>query len=164
MLDLLAECKVYAGDVRIGELAEQTGVPASTVRYYERLGLVAPPARTAAGYRDYDDAAAARLRFVARARRIGLSCGQISQLLPVWDGSNCPAAHEEVVRLVDTKRAEIDARIRELEHFAEQLDDVHATLASSPPPAACRTDLSCCMPETSGAGAVPIALTPTAER
>ena len=57
--------------MRISELAERVGVPTSTVRYYERVGLVASPARTASGYRDYDDDAASRLLFVTRAPTSG---------------------------------------------------------------------------------------------
>lgn len=136
----------------------------STVRYYERIGLVASPARTASGYRDYDDEAAARLLFVTRARRMGLTCEQIAEVLPIWDGVTCAPAHEEVSRLVEAKRAEIADRIRELERFAQQLDDVRTALNDSPPPAACLTDLSCCVPETAGAEAAPVDLTPTRRR
>jgi DNA-binding transcriptional MerR regulator len=144
--------------VRISELARQVGVPTSTVRYYERVGLLSPPARTPSGYRDYDDGAAARLLFVTRARRMGLSCEQIAEVLPIWDGANCAGAHESVTRLIDTKRGEVAAHIAELERFAQQLDEVRDALEAAPPPAACRTDLSCCVPETSGDGSAPIAL------
>ena len=67
-LDPAPGCKVYRGRVRISELAESVGVPTSTVRYYERVGLLALPARTPSGYRDYGEDAAARLLFIARAR------------------------------------------------------------------------------------------------
>ena len=110
--------------VRISELAESVGVPTSTVRYYERVGLLALPARTSSGYRDYGEDAAARLLFIARARRMGLSCEQITDLIPVWAGTNCGAAHDRVVRLIEEKRAEIAERIRELEQFDAQLDAV----------------------------------------
>ena len=109
--------------MRISELAESVGVPTSTVRYYERVGLLALPARTSSGYRDYGDDAAARLLFIARARRMGLSCEQITSLIPVWAGTNCGAAHDRVVRLIEEKRAEIAERIAELEQFDAQLDD-----------------------------------------
>jgi len=134
--------------VRISELADHVGVPASTVRYYERIGLVPLPARTPSGYRDYDDGAAARLLFITRARRMGLTCEQIAEVLPIWDGVNCGAAHEQVTRLIEEKRAEIVERIKDLERFAAQLDEVHTMLDKSPPPAACRPDLSCCVPDT----------------
>ena len=97
-LDLAPGCKVYRGRVRISELAESAGVPASTVRYYERVGLMALPARTASGYRDYGEDEAGRLLFITRARRMGLSCEQITELLPVWAGTNCSAAQDRVVR------------------------------------------------------------------
>ncbi len=145
--------------MRISELADRVGVPTSTVRYYERVGILDTPVRTPSGYRDYDEDAATRLSFVTRGRRMGLSCDQIAELLPIWDGANCEAAHEQVVSLVDTKRAEVAHRIEELQRFVEQLDSVREALVASPPPPACRTDLSCCMPETTGTDVVPIALT-----
>lgn len=150
--------------MRISELAARVGVPASTVRYYERIGLIASPTRTTAGYRDYDEDAAARLLFVTRARRMGLTCEQIAEVLPIWDGVSCAPARDEVARLVEAKRAEITERIRELQRFTEQLDDVRATLEGSPPPAACLTDLSCCVPETDAPGVTSIAFIPTTRR
>ena len=144
--------------MRISELAEQVGLATSTVRYYERIGLLAVPARTPSGYRDYDDDDAVRLLFVSRARGMGLSCEQITDLLPIWDGTNCAAAHDRVSRLIEEKQDEIAARIGELERFSAQLDTVRATLESSAPPPACRTDLSCCVPEANAA--VAVVLTP----
>jgi DNA-binding transcriptional MerR regulator len=136
--------------VRISDLADQVGVPVSTVRYYERIGLLPAPARTGSGYREYDEGAANRLLFVSRARRLGLGCDQIADLLPVWDGTNCSAAQERVVSLIDDKQAEIAARIEELTAFARELDGVRAALRASPPPAVCRVNLSCCVPEGDG--------------
>ena len=132
--------------MRISELAESAGVPTSTVRYYERVGLMTAPARTASGYRDYADDAATRLQFITRARRMGLSCEQITDLIPVWAGTNCGAAHERVGRLVDEKQAEI----AELQEFAAQLDVVRVSLDAEPPLDACRRDLTCCVPEAPG--------------
>jgi DNA-binding transcriptional MerR regulator len=143
--------------VLISQLADQVGVPVSTVRYYERIGLMGTPARTGSGYRNYEDESAVRLLFVTRARRLGLSCEQISELLPVWAGTDCSSAHDRVVHLLDDKETEIAARIEELTAFAAQLSSVRASLESSPPPAACRTDLSCCVP-ASEAAFVPLEL------
>ena len=154
-LDLVPGCKVYRGRVRISELAESAGVPASTVRYYERVGLMALPHRTASGYRDYDQDAAGRLLFITRARRMGLSCEQITALLPVWAGTNCGAAQDRVVQLVEEKQAEIADRVAELQQFSAQLETVRATLEAEAAPQACRADLSCCVPESAG---VPVAL------
>jgi DNA-binding transcriptional MerR regulator len=55
----------------VSNLAEQAGLTADTVRYYERRGLLPPPARTPAGYRQYDDDATRRLRFIKGAQRVG---------------------------------------------------------------------------------------------
>jgi DNA-binding transcriptional MerR regulator len=153
--DLARWCKVYRREVRIAQLAASAGVPASTVRYYERVGLMALPARTASGYRDYGEDEAGRLLFITRARRMGLSCEQITALLPVWAGTNCSAAQDRVVRLVEEKQAEIADRVAELEQFSAQLDTVRATLETESPPQACRADLSCCVPESTG---VPVAI------
>jgi DNA-binding transcriptional MerR regulator len=145
-LDSAPEFRVYRGRMRISELAESVGVPTSTVRYYERVGLLGVPARTGAGYRDYNDDSATQLLFVHRAREMGFSCQQIAELLPAWGGANCAAARERVGRLIDTKQAEIARRITELRQFALQLNDVRRTFDASPPAAECRRDLSCCVP------------------
>jgi DNA-binding transcriptional MerR regulator len=145
--------------VRISELAETVGVPTSTVRYYERVGLLASPTRTTGGYRDYDDDASARLLFITRSRRMGLSCEQIADLLPVWAGTNCTAAQERVSRLVVEKQAEIADRIADLQHFAAQLDAVRAALDDEPRGGTCRTDLTCCVPD-SATGPVALVLAP----
>ena len=144
--------------MRISELADQVGVATSTVRYYERVGLLAEPGRSPSGYREYGEDDAARLLFISRARRMGLSCEQILDLLPVWDGTNCAAAQERVTQLIDAKQAEIAERIVELEDFAGQLEAVRLALVASPPPQACRTDLSCCVPETGAAAPVLVEL------
>jgi DNA-binding transcriptional MerR regulator len=136
--------------VRISELAASAGVPTTTVRYYERVGLLTRPARTSSGYRDYGEDAAARLLFITRARRMGLSCEQITALIPVWAGTNCGAAQERVSRLIDEKQTEIAERIAELEEFAAQLDTVRAAIDAEPAQQACRADLTCCVPMSPG--------------
>ena len=161
MLDLEVGCKVYAPAMRISEVADQLGVAPSTVRYYERIGLVPDPPRTPSGYRSYDDEATARLLFVTRAKRIGLTLEQIAEVLPIWDGVNCAATHDEITRLIEVKKTEVQERIRELQRFAEQLDEVRAALEDAPPPAACLPDLSCCVPESGDATVTSIVEMPT---
>jgi DNA-binding transcriptional MerR regulator len=141
--------------MQISQLAEQAGVPVSTVRYYERIGLLGPPSRTASGYRDYDDEASTRLLFIASSRRLGLTCDQVAELLPVWAGVDCVSAHARVSQLIDDKHAEIAARIAELSAFATQLDEAKAMLEASPPPTVCCDDLTCCVP-AGAIGPVPV--------
>lgn len=137
--------------LRISELAERVGVPTSTVRYYERIGLVPAPTRTASGYRDYDADAEARLLFITRAKRLGLSLEETAELMTVWDGSHCTATQEHLVGLLDAKRASVAEQIRELEHFAEQLAAVQRKLVASPEREGCAPDLDCCAPDMSSA-------------
>lgn len=162
-LDLEPRFKVYRGGVRISELADRVGVPTSTVRYYERIGLISAPPRTGSGYRAYDEASATRLLFVTRARRLGLTCDQITALLPVWAGTDCAAASDRVGRLIDDKQAEIATRISQLQWFAAQLDNARAALDASPSLDSCCTDLSCCVP-AGPAESVPLELISTAQR
>lgn len=132
--------------LRISELARRVGVPTSTVRYYERIGLVAGPGRSASGYRIYDADAASRLLFITRAKRLGLSLDAIAELAGIWDGSNCGATQARLAALLDAKRAEIAEQIRELECFDIQLADVQQHLAADATPVECRPDLNCCTP------------------
>jgi DNA-binding transcriptional MerR regulator len=143
--------------MRISELAVRAGVPVSTVRYYERIGLLPTPERTDAGYRDYDEDSATRLLFVSRARGLGIGCDQIAELLPAWRGSDCRSARDRIVSLIDEKQAEIAARIAELGAFAAQLQKVRESFDAVPAPIACRTDLTCCVPP-SESGFVPLEL------
>lgn len=75
----------------IGEAARQSGVTIETIRYYERVDLVPPPARSASGRRLYDDAGTARLRFVKRCRDLGFPIPEIRALLALSDdpGETC---------------------------------------------------------------------------
>jgi hypothetical protein len=74
LLDLGARSKVYPAGMAltVSALADQAGLSADTVRYYERVGLLPEPARSAAGYRLYDQAAVGRLRLIKGAHRAGL--------------------------------------------------------------------------------------------
>jgi hypothetical protein len=81
---------------------------------------------------------------------MGLSCEQITSLIPIWAGTNCSAAHERVGQLIDEKQAEIVDRIAELQQFSAQLDTVRTALDAESPPQACRSDLTCCVPESRG--------------
>jgi MerR family transcriptional regulator, copper efflux regulator len=67
--------------MRIGELAEQAGISTKAIRYYEQVGILTPPARTPSGYRSYDDTALGRLSFVRAAQAVGLTLGEIRQVI-----------------------------------------------------------------------------------
>ena len=79
--------------MRIGELAEQADISTKAIRYYEQIGILAPPARTASGYRAYDQAALGRLGFVCAAQAVGLTLGEIRQIIAFRDNGQAPCAH-----------------------------------------------------------------------
>ena len=62
--------------MKIGELASATATKVETVRYYEKIGLLPPPARTSANYRAYGHDHLARLSFIRRARDLGFTLGR----------------------------------------------------------------------------------------
>jgi DNA-binding transcriptional MerR regulator len=74
--------------MRISELAERSGVPATTLRFYETIGLVSAD-RTSAGYRDYDAGAVDRLHVITEAKRLGLTLDDIGGLLGTWTSGSC---------------------------------------------------------------------------
>ena len=67
--------------MRIGELAERAGTSVKTIRYYDRVGVLAPSARSASGYRLYSEDALDRYRFVRAAQAVGLRLGEIREII-----------------------------------------------------------------------------------
>ena len=70
----------------IGQLAKATGVAAKTIRFYEQIGVLPTPNRTAAGYRQYDQSGVQRLRFIRRARSLGLPLRDVKTVIVGLDG------------------------------------------------------------------------------
>lgn len=92
----------------IGEVARQAGVAATTLRYYEQIGLVSPPARLG-GQRRYDDSVLARLEVIRLCKSAGFALDEI-QVLFDDDAPGRPASRA----LAEAKLAEIDAQIESL--------------------------------------------------
>lgn len=103
----------------ISAQAAELGVSPDTLRYYERVGLLPPPPRTAAGYRLYGEEAADRLSFISGAKRMGLRLADIKELLDVRDRGQCPCGHTK--SLVERRLAEVDAEIQQLTDVRAQL-------------------------------------------
>jgi MerR family copper efflux transcriptional regulator len=98
--------------VRIGQLASKAGVTAKTIRFYEQAGVLPEPARRESGYRNYDDSAVPRLRFVKAAQAAGLTLADIRDLIAVREQTRPPCQH--VVGLLDAHAGDLDRRIAEL--------------------------------------------------
>ena len=105
--------------LKIGDLALRTQCPADTIRYYEREGLLPPPARTAGNYRAYDTSHIERLSFIRNCRSLDMALDEIRQLLRVRDvpRENCDEAH----RLLDEHISHVGTRISELQNLEMQL-------------------------------------------
>jgi len=67
--------------VQIGEVAQRSGLSVKTLRYYEDIGVLASPPRTPGGYRDYEDTVVGRLQFVRAAQAVGLTLGEIREVI-----------------------------------------------------------------------------------
>jgi DNA-binding transcriptional MerR regulator len=134
------------GDHRISEAARKSGIPATTLRYYEDIGLVTAPGRTDAGYRVYDDRSIDRLRFITRAKELGISLEEIRQLVDLWDADQCGPVQQEMLRLVDAKIADTEVRAVELAAFAAQLRAVAARLRDHRHAGPCDESCACASP------------------
>ena len=121
--------------MRIGEAAGQAGVTAKTVRFWEDQHLLPPPARTAAGYRDYDPAIVERLAFIRHAQAAGLTLEHIGQVLDIRDGGQPPCVH--VADLIARRLADVETRLAELARARDQLATL-AVRAAAQDPADCR--------------------------
>jgi MerR family copper efflux transcriptional regulator len=110
---------VNVAALSIGELARRAGVNVQTVRFYEREGLLPRPPRTASGYRAFPGDAVGRVRFIRRAKGLGFSLREISDLLHVRTHPETACA--DARRRADAKIADIDARIRTLRAMRSEL-------------------------------------------
>jgi MerR family copper efflux transcriptional regulator len=129
--------------LKIGEVARRTGFSVKTLYHYEKKGLVEPADRTEAGHRLYGDEELARLVFVARAKRLGLALGEISELLTFWSDGSCSATREHLQRLMVDKLREVHREIEELVDFGEQLEEAHEGLAGHAPYERCNPRCGC---------------------
>ncbi len=125
--------------MRIGELADQVGVNAKTVRYYEEIGVLPRPERLASGYRDYTDDDVERLRFVRTAQRLGLSLSEISEILTLRERGERPC--EYVLEVLDRQLADLDRRLSEMAALRQELVDLRDVADRLPSDSGCYCSL-----------------------
>ena len=112
-------------EMSIGELAKDTGVNVQTVRYYERRGLLAPPHRTRAGYRRYNDESVRQVRFIKRAQGLGFTLKEISELLTLRADPETTCA--DVKTRAQAKIEDIDGKLRLLQAMRQALAELAET-------------------------------------
>ena len=118
--------------MKIGELASATGTKVETVRYYEKIGLLPPPARTSGNYRAYGVDHLARLSFIRRARDLGFTLEAVRELLTLSDDKT--QSCEAVDGIARVHLTEIDRKVRDLKSLRSELSRVigscsHGTVA-----------------------------------
>ena len=94
----------------IGRFAAEEGIGVETVRFYQRRGLLALPERSGSGFREYSEDDRQRLAFIRRARGLGFTLGEISELLGPAQGGGA----DDIVRAAEAKLGAIAGQIREL--------------------------------------------------
>jgi MerR family copper efflux transcriptional regulator len=118
----------------IGEVARRAGVGVETVRFYEREGLLEEPPRRASGYRQYSEQVVARLHFIKRAKKLGFSLKEITELLLLR--VDAQTSCEEVKQRTAAKIAEVERKLVELQRMQQALLQV-ASLCTGQGPASC---------------------------
>jgi DNA-binding transcriptional MerR regulator len=108
------------GLLTVGQAAAAARTAATTLRYYEREGILAPTAKNRAGYRLYDREALERLRFIRSAQAVGFSLDDIRSLLAVGS-ENGKACQSAVQPILERRIAEIDEKMKELKRVRDAL-------------------------------------------
>jgi len=135
----------------IGQLAQASDVPTSTVRYYERVGLLRPGTRSEGNYRLYGEEAVERLRFIRAAQATGFTLEDVTVLLNCREGE--PACCKDVQNLIEQRLSDVKKRMDDLRHVqsvlksslercrrteqqghCEVIDRLSATASASPKP------------------------------
>jgi MerR family mercuric resistance operon transcriptional regulator len=108
--------------MQIGQLSKRTACHIETIRYYERIGMLPSPARTAGRYRVYDTADVRRLAFIRRARELGFTLNEVRTLLAL-SANEGSAACADVRELAERHLAEVRAKIADLQAMERVLAD-----------------------------------------
>ncbi|HLZ46532.1 MAG TPA: MerR family transcriptional regulator [Gemmatimonadales bacterium] len=116
--------------LRIGDAATRTGVTRDTIRFYERVGLLARPGRTATRHRTYDGKALDRIRLVRQLQNCGLTISDIKEIL-FLEGGDRPAAAKRLIEILRLRLAFLEERIASLESCRSRLIDVLRDVAAA---------------------------------
>ncbi len=121
--------------MKIGEVARAAGIGIDAVRFYEREGLIPEPARRPSGYRMYSPDVVLSLRCIRRAKELGFSLKEISELLSLETAAEATAA--DVRKLAEAKLADIEERIRALQRMRRALRKATESCTGQGPTTGC---------------------------
>jgi len=117
----------------VGQLAHATGVSAKTIRYYEQVGVLPVPRRSATGYRHYSRHDVHRLLFIRRARALGLSLANLKMLTTELDSGECLTMRPRLHALVTEQLRTVQQQIAEFQLLERQLAQVLQRLQTAAP-------------------------------
>ncbi len=123
--------------LRIGKVAQETGLSVKTIRFYENIGLMPASARSpSSGYRLYTEGDLRRLRLIQRAKLLGLRLWQIKDIVESLKGQGCDCKRlkPRLQKLVDEQILEIDRKLRELSLLREELRKIQKGSEKTPLP------------------------------
>jgi DNA-binding transcriptional MerR regulator len=130
--------------LRVSELAARAGVAPSTVRFYERTGLLSPARRSANGYRVFDEAAAGELTLIARAKSIGMSLDDIASVVATWRDGPCSSLRNRLWAHLTSRITQVGEQRAGLETSQRRLQSTLARLkAHGPAPDRCGDGCGC---------------------
>jgi len=118
--------------MNIGQAARASGVSAKMIRYYEQIGLVHPAERTDSNYRNFDHRSVNELRFIKRARSLGFSVEEITDLLSLWRDRARPS--RDVKTIAEEHVTELEGRIAEMQAMADALRHLSGSCAGDDRP------------------------------
>lgn len=121
----------------IGQLAQQTGVPAKTIRFYEEIGLIVQPERSSNGYRTYPESRIAELVLIKNVRALGLSIPQIKRLMLGCPGGDCSHSAAYIDKEITEYTKELTTKIDQMTHLRTQLQKLRQSIV------ACNGDHDC---------------------
>lgn len=119
--------------MRIGELADRAGVPADTVRFYERQGWLPRPPRLDNGYREYAEADVEHLRLLIDLRRLELPLDEAARLASYCHSGHCADTSAELPGLIANRRAEVAERMARLHDLDARLADLERHIVRARP-------------------------------
>jgi len=122
-------------ELKIGEVADGSGVNLQTIRYYERKGLVPEPHRSSSGYRMYSHDTVRRIRFIKRAQELGFSLKEIKELLALQFHSEISST--EVRARVQAKLADVEEKLRALNAIKQALIHLACSCSGEGPVSQC---------------------------